>query len=261
MRDVVRLVIIAALGYLFGYFILGPLAHAEATPSRKIGLVKIVHGQKHKTYRIAILDQGYNPKLGIGLKLCLTGHFDYWSKKPIVGVHGNHGNFIASIIAEELAGVDYCAIIFQLEDPAPGERWLPNITDALRRLQSEDVTAVNMSYNGRQHQFSEANGMRALALKGTAMFVAAGNNNENLDYVCSSYPACYYMPNIYVCGALDHITALRAPYSNYGQKVTQWYLGFAALNGEEAYGTSFAVPRALSDYVRSLAAKDAASSQ
>jgi len=206
----------------------------------------------NQTIKIAIIDTGYTILEGRNLKLCSTGHYDFSTKTPYVGLSiGNHGTKVGSIIADELKAYDYCAIIYKVqtaEGIPPG-----NITKALRLALKQHVAAVNISLTGPEQDVDELAALSALTASGTRVFIAAGNEGTNLDNNCNTYPACYTIKNIEVIGAIDPTRHIRASYSNYGKRrITQWYSGDTYLDGEEDHGTSFASPRALSRYIRDL---------
>lgn len=208
--------------------------------------------------KIAIIDTGYlTPPPGVdipALKLCDTGHFNFDTKKPEVGVgYIAHGTIIGSIIAAELKNVNYCAVIYQIQ--VKGMISSKEVTEALNMASKEGITAVNVSLEGREYSFYERLAFKNLSDKGTLIFTAAGNRRLDLNEQCSSYPSCYRLKNIIVVGAIDEESEFKTGYSNYGYKVAVWYRGDVIWNGQKIQGTSFAAPRALSDFVYSFAAR------
>jgi subtilisin family serine protease len=206
---------------------------------------------KGQLIKIAIIDTGYNPMLATTkLKLCKTGHFDTRTGRDAVGFNGPHGTIVASIIAEELADINYCAVIYQVM----GNDGITTntIKQAFDRAKDSGFAAINLSVSGRVFSFYERRAIRAVADRGTMVFAAAGNDRINLDAFCSAFPACYGIPNMYVVGATIRNNEIPAPYSNYGKIVDIWLPGDFEWGTEVAEGTSFAAPRALADYVYSL---------
>lgn len=198
-------------------------------------------------YKIAILDTGYNPfTAGTKLKLCKSGHFDYRTNTATIGATGEHGTKVASIIAEELRNVDYCAVIYQVMN-RQNNMLDVNIVDALNRARASGAAAVNLSFVSQYPTIAERKALERLA-KGARLFVAAGNDKKNLDWYCDAFPACYDIPNMVVVGATD-TSGMTASYSNRGERINVWYFGGHRYGG---YGTSFAAPRALSAYVSGL---------
>lgn len=197
-------------------------------------------------YKIAIIDTGYT---GTKLKLCKTGHYDFMTNKPMVGFQTDqnipHGQYVGDIIAEGLKDVDYCAIIFQMKDDEGFNR-ISNYVSALLRIYTYKVTAVNISLNGPGTSILEREALKLVAEK-ARVFVAAGNDHQNLDFECDAFPTCYKIPNVYPIGALAK-DGTKARLSNRGSVIKEWYPG----NYKDEFGTSFATPRALVNYVRSL---------
>jgi subtilisin family serine protease len=196
---------------------------------------------EHLPLRIAIIDTGY---AGTKLKLCPSGHFDYMTKKPVVGSQSSHGTSVGDIIADGLVGIDYCAVIFQIRDKN-GYSTIDNYVDALERIAKGNFVALNISLAGGLQSVKERDALRAVAVKWTAVFVASGNDGKNLNYECDIFPACYDIPNVHPVGALDG-EGKQAKTSNRGTRINLWYSGVFM----GAYGTSFAAPRALVDYTR-----------
>jgi hypothetical protein len=216
--------------------------------------------------KIAILDTGYDAEYAkqIGaepLKLCPTGHYNFDTSKAEVGFlnqrlfegRGKHGTVVASIIAENLKRVNYCAIIYQIyKTPTILNSAIANAITALKMMEKEGVTAVNMSYGGYEPHSEEFAVMNHLSNKGTMFFVAAGNDHKDLSKQCRYFPACYDILNKVTVGAKNY--AGLCSVSNYGKIVT-YALGLppAYLKlKEKVCATSYAVPNALSDYVLSV---------
>lgn len=207
--------------------------------------------------KIAIIDTGYNPKLvpdGIAkLKLCSEGHYDFFTKRPVVNATHWHGTVTGSIIASFLRDVNYCAIIYQVADDAGISA--ENIAGALHMAAREGLTAINLSLEGTSFNSVERFAFYDVTSKGTIVFIAAGNRDKNLDIVCNSYPTCYHLPNTYIVGALSDEGDSKAGYSNYGKEVNAWYQGSVEFGGQIMRGTSFAAPRALGDFVQSFSSR------
>jgi subtilisin family serine protease len=210
-----------------------------------------VRAFKGEQIRIAIIDTGYNPLwTNEPLKLCKKGHYDFLKDKAEVGYTEPHGSIVASIIAEELRDVNYCAVIYQVMGPQGLNT--RTIKAAFNKAKHEGLAAINLSLNGRAYSFMERRSMKAVADRGTMIFTAAGNERLDLNTFCNSFPACYPIPNMYVVGATERDNEYPAPYSNYGKRVDIWMPGDYEIADQIVEGTSFAAPRALSDYVYSL---------
>jgi hypothetical protein len=212
---------------------------------------KLREARATQVFKIGIIDTGYNKMIDdMHVKLCDKGHYDFATGTPTVGHSHFHGTAVAQTMVSELEGVNYCLVIYQVGGPLgiTGE----NIAGALRRAQQEGLAAVNISLEGNAYSFDERTQLQRLADKGTAVFVAAGNRHLNLDDACFTYPSCYRLPNMYIVGATQDNGEFPATYSNYGSTVQVWEDGVVSFNGDALRGTSFASPRALGDYVRSL---------
>jgi hypothetical protein len=209
-----------------------------------------------ETLKIAIIDTGYDSSLittGPKLKLCKYGHYDFVKGTSTVGHTIEHGTRVAEILARELASVDYCAIIYSVYNPnTRGVSQMPDeyISMAYNKASYEGVVAINSSFDAPQASIVEREAIRDAIGRGATPFVVAGNRHMNLDNECLWFPACFDIVNMQVVGALKGDLTGRASYSNYGSRVKLWYSG--EYNSEER-GTSYAVPRAVADYVSRLA--------
>lgn len=224
-------------------------------------LPQILGDNRAKTpkWKIAIIDTGYMPGPGDPkLKLCPKGHYDFVANKPkIVETGISHGTYVANIIAAELKDVDYCALIYRVYAEDETSAVLINRSiRAYKAAAEEGAIAVNYSIQGFAHSYIERAVLEALTRDKFIMFVGAGNDNIDLDKQCLSYPSCYGLPRVIAVGAVcDSDPQTKTSYSNYGTKVNVWFSGMyydpAAKVRER--GTSFSAPRALSDYILSLA--------
>jgi subtilisin family serine protease len=223
----------------------------DETLTERYDAKELVRTYKGQQIRIAIIDTGYSPRFGsVPLKLCKTGHFDFMTSKPEVGSVSPHGSIVGAIIAEELQDVNYCAVIYQVVGPEG--LTATTVQKAFEKAKTSGIAAINLSLSGRAHSFAEKNAIKAVADRGTVIFAAAGNDQMDLGNFCNSFPACYSIPNMYVVGATERENSYPARYTNYGTKVTIWLPGDYEFQGQVVEGTSFAAPRALSDYVYSL---------
>lgn len=219
-----------------------------------------------KTIRVAIVDTGFIKQLGKpNVKLCKTGHYDFILNKPGIPVDilnkESHGTFISNIIAADLEDSNYCIVVYRVwQNDIETEPMFIRVQKALRMAAEDNVTAVNYSIQGLLYSATERAAFVKALSQGIKIFVAAGNDNQDLDQKCISYPACYKdLPSgMYVVGAVtDSDPMAVASYSNHGSRIDVWKYGsyIDQDRGMYARGTSFAAPRALSDYVRSLQAE------
>lgn len=225
----------------------------DTTVSDKI--VKSLATGLEARYVIAILDTGYNPaEATTKLKLCDKGHYDARTKTNNPNWSSIHGTRVANIIAEKLKDVDYCVQVINYWIPGEDLANVEAVGNALEQVGKEARVpdAMNISSEGFGSNSKEEAAMRRLAEAGTQFFVAAGNSSKNLDLMCTSYPACYDIDNLTVVGMQDDVDPkVKSKQSNYGKRVDVWAPGYALdKEGNKcAEGTSFAAPRALSEYI------------
>lgn len=204
-----------------------------------------------KQIRIGIIDTGYQYDFsGIPLKLCNDGHYDFLNRTETVGHTLEHGTRVANIIAENLQNVDYCAVILQVYGTKDINT--DKVGQALLRAIDARVDVVNISLSGRDPLPLEKQALNLALNKGIKVFIASGNMSTNLDKDCTFFPACYRLRGMTVVGALNYETKLRANYSNYGGVVNEYYNGYSVYHNKLDNGTSYATPRALSNYVLKL---------
>lgn len=214
------------------------------------------HADQEPRYKIAVIDSGYDPARAYEpAKLCKTGHYDFFTKTANVAYYHVHGTHVADVLVEKLKDVDYCLIIFQVftetfsDGPKAGAK---DIAQALHDSIGLGVTAINMSFGSFVAVKEEEQALKATATVPIPAFVAAGNDHMDLDKKCGYFPACYSAKNIVIVGAQDiDVPKMHAEYSNYGKRVSVWAPGYFN-KGEESgwkYGTSYAAPRALAEYI------------
>lgn len=211
----------------------------------------LAHADHQPKYKIAIIDTGYDALLvhGPKLKLCKYGHFNFANGKNEIGNVSPHGTYVASIIAKELENVDYCAVIYNVVMSYGLEIPTENVISAFYKASYEDVNAINASYDGNIRSVAERESVRDAAKRVSRIFVAAGNNNLNLDIDCLAFPACFDVPNMFPVGAMKADGSARLSSSNYGSRIKLWFNG---VYSDTHKGTSFAAPRALASYILSL---------
>lgn len=253
---VIGVIVIAFLGMSIGTHL------STALPLNSPSSAPTINNKTDKNVlKIAIIDTGYSAALAKAnnyepLKLCDEGHYDYTAASDTVGFNQKHGTIVGSIIAEKLKNVKYCALIYQvMVSPVLVHRGA--IGDALNKAYQAGAKYVNISLTGEvPDSFERAAIESFIANKNRFVFVAAGNESRNLDKRCNSFPACYSFPGfLYTVGATDyknnHLSS-----SNYGNRVNLWYPGIMNWDNGLEFGTSFASPRALSDFAYDYAVKN-----
>ncbi len=208
-------------------------------------------------YKIAVIDTGYDPaRAHVPAKLCKIGHYDSLTKTANINYYHPHGTQVVDLIAEKLKDVDYCIVIFQTMTTGNSKKPEATPEDIAKALNDSiglGITAVNLSLSSETPAAAEEDGIKNVATARIPMFIAAGNKHRNLDYGCVAYPACYRYKNIVIVGAQDeNFPNTPSPISNYGKRVTVWAPGYYHMGDEsewQASATSYAAPRALSEYI------------
>jgi hypothetical protein len=197
--------------------------------------------------RIGVIDSGYTYSGMANPVFCKYGSLDLTTGKKEVGSDSSiHGSVVVDIIADFLHknDVDYCIVLVKLD-----VRQEEQFYSAIKGLKAAKVSYVNLTSVSEEWSFLDRAAMSSLPE--ATFFVAAGNDQMNLNEFCNSFPSCYKLPNVHVVGALDKYFR-RAFYSNYGAVVDMWFLGdfFHPIHRRLIQGTSFAAPRALARYVK-----------
>lgn len=214
-------------------------------------------------FKIAVIDTGYRPDTAaVPAKLCDSGHFDYFTNTANLNYVHPHGTLIASLIAEKLHDVDYCLVIYQVAYSGNGRAYQKDIADAVNRAIGEGVIAINVSLTEKSISVEPERQAFEFASKANIpVFIAAGNASQDLDKNCDFYPTCYRFPNEIIVGAQDPMEPTKhAQSSNYGKVVQAWAPNWYDDGDTQETGTSFAVPRALAEYVLYLSSHQPARS-
>lgn len=180
--------------------------------------------QTTKLLKIAVLDSGFTrSELSKDLPLCKTGHKDFTTTG--LGDNHGHGTHITNIIYNRIRGLQYCFIIIKWYDPNTPHYFIQNSSyRAFEYLNSIDVDVINYSGGGIGSDIREKKEIWKLLRKSVKVFVAAGNESDDLDKKCNYYPACYHLHGLRVVGNLD-TNGTRWKSSNYGKVVTDWRIG------------------------------------
>ena len=172
-----------------------------------LGLMNVANASETRI-RIAIIDSGVDLKQAKEY-MCKTGNYDF-TGYGLQDVYG-HGTNIAGIFAKRINPKTHCLMIVKFfHTTATG------IESALEYIQQFKPKYVNLSLTGRFPSAIEEHAIHSLLNSGAVIAVAAGNEGQNLDQNCNSYPACYNIqdPKYIVVGSRGAMS------SNYGGPVT-----------------------------------------
>lgn len=208
--------------------------------------------QYRKLTRIAVIDSGFTPIpfSTSGLKLCKKGHFDFTEDKESIGVDMlGHGSYVTDLIENNADTKSICFIILKVFD-GRGASKLEWIKSAMQRAKKYKAIAINMSLGIFQHDYELRQITKMITTRGIKIFASAGNSSNDLNEYCNTYPVCFkgINKNLVVVGALN-VYGDPAKYSNKGIRVSVWRFGDIQNGGR---GTSFAAPRALGTWIKSL---------
>ncbi len=195
-------------------------------------LPSISESKPNKIIRIAVLDSGFTrTEYSKNVKLCETGHKDFTG----TGLEDNHGHgtHIVNTIVSNLKTDNYCIILVKWYDPNTIPP--PTNSKAFEYLNDIDVDIVNYSAGGPSHSEYEDYVLAGLLESGVKIFVAAGNDSQNLDKKCNYYPACYRLRKLEVVGNIQK-DGKRRPSTNYGKVVTRWEIGVDVVQDTGKYG-------------------------
>lgn len=201
--------------------------------------------------RVAVIDTGYNGMFAtpqLRSQLCKDGHYDVTLDQPVLGFDLiGHGTHVANLLFETAGVDDSCLLVYKIIDP-----FIPSPEDAIYRalVQAYKASAnvINISASTNKFSAKEQRALQILTKKGVQIFLSAGNESDNLNDVCKTYPSCYrnLNSNFHIVGALDNAGLVEA-YSNRGLKVDIYEYGIIEGVGR---GTSFASPRAAGNFIR-----------
>ena len=238
MNIVDRVILIIALG-IAGFtigFLAGELAKAETLDDK---------------YKIAIIDTGFTfvPFSTAGFKLCDSGHYDFDTNTATVGEDTiGHGAYVTALVNHYANSNKICFMIYKVfgKNVRNGHK---AIDSAMIKAYKAGAKAINMSLYMTQYSERTRKIVRHITKNGVKIFVSSGNSGTDMNKTCYTYPVCYkgINKNMVVVGATDYYGRV-ARYSNVGTRVDIYQYGDLG----RARGTSFASPRALGDYIRSL---------
>lgn len=182
-------------------------------------------GNCHLPLKVAIIDTGLDlTDIRFAGHICEKGHFNFVDNSDKVDDLHGHGTHVAGLIEKYAGEGNYCFLVYKYySDANPGKVNLSNEILAIKKATSEGATIVNFSGGGPEFDEEEY-----LAIKRNpriTFIVAAGNENENIDYPTGYfYPASYHLQNVIVIGNINK-DAKKADSSNYGKRVNATEMG------------------------------------
>lgn len=204
-------------------------------------------------YRVAVIDTGFTflPFDTTGFKVCKDGHYDYVTDTKTIGPDAvGHGSYVTSLINTEMGDANVCFMIYRIYGSAVP---LSAMGSAIARAYRSGAKAINISMSINTHLPRLQRIVKAVTKRGVKIYTSAGNDSVNMNKYCTTAPACMkgIGRNLVVVGATDS-HGDPSMYSNKGSlKVDIWEYGDLG----RARGTSFASPRALGRYLKSLKLK------
>jgi hypothetical protein len=206
-----------------------------------IGLVIIAFAVAHAgTTRVAIIDDGMSVDVqnAIPQILCEDGHKDFVTGMDLVGeTLGGHGDLVTFSLVMNARRAKYCIMMYRINTVA-------NVIDAINTATDRGAKFINISLTIGTYVRALDLAIKRASDKGIKIFVAAGNDKQNLNEVCNIYPQCLHYRNLIVIGATNPENELEN-YSNFGSIFVNRYKYGRSFGG--ARGTSFASPTALGE--------------
>ncbi len=190
-----------------------------------IGFLLLGLSSPKKKARVAVIDSGLDiTDTRFSPYLCPDESKDFTGTG--LEDHMGHGSHISGLIIKYAKNANFCLIILKytnLITDSP-EQNTKNLNSLYYYLYQVNPDVVNFSGGG--DTFLETEALAIRDLKDTKFFVAAGNENKNIDKYLY-YPASLNYPNIFAIAALDNY--IKASFSDWGNKVI-WMPGVNILS-------------------------------
>lgn len=155
--------------------------------------VLLVNSAQAKTLRIAVLDTGYSGPI---THLCATGHYDFTTFTPTVGLDTiGHGTTVTRAIEQYAGDKDFCILVFKVFGQ---EQVATLIISAMLQAVASNANVMNLSFEGGNPLAPEQEALTYALIKHLSVFVAAGNASKDLNAKCDVYPACYNVKGLHV---------------------------------------------------------------
>lgn len=244
MRKVLDLLVIGVLGFVFGYLLAIvltlptiPKEDTEPKPEVKKPITLIP---------VAVIDSGFDEAAlkKSKVKLCPKGHYDATYEDYTIGYDWTkvqHGTKMAALVSKYSKG-RACLVLIKALDHDPYIQNIVYINRALKHLilMKDYVKIASLSYSGPQYNQQERVSMMQLSYSNkVAMFVAAGNDDIDLDLNCSIYPACYRAIDRKVVVSADNVS-----HFNRGSVVNLWENGLELGIGGTSIAAAIAAGKA-----------------
>ena len=178
--------------------------------------------------KIAIVDTGTDQTDYIKPFLCKGGHISLVDDNALVDTNeSKHGTNIAWLVTQGLDSRKYCVIMIKFWDPKKEDNTnLANVIFGIKYATQMKAKYLNLSLFGTLPSATEERALRQALDAGVKVAVSAGNDGNNLDIECKSYPPCYHLDStkFHVVG-YNQVDGTRAKLSNYGSVVQFYEIG------------------------------------
>lgn len=205
-----------------------------------IFLMLFVPSVSAATIKVAIIDSGIK-RTEIKAQFCPESK-DFQDGRD--DEDQTHGTIVAKVLSEGLENLDYCIMDLRVFNDSKGTNY--DVTQAIRHATKHGAAIINLSLSGPLPSVFERLAIEDAVSKNITLFVAAGNEAQNLNIKCNSYPACYNLDKIIVVG--DNCTNV----SNYGSIVRIIACSRAEYKDTYNYGTSFSTPKIVNLFLKTL---------
>jgi len=190
-----------------------------------------------KRKRIGVLDTGIQPHILNKKYMCKDMPF-YDLFGDGLDYHG-HGTNIVGLIGERIDSSKYCITSYNLSKNSG----LVSSNFLLYKMSKHNLVGLNLSLASKGYDGVEEKFLNDLSEQGVKIFIAAGNNKQNLNMNCDVYPACHkiLIKSIIIVGSKDR------GYSNFGD-IVDIELDGTKKGSPEMSGTSQATAIATGKY-------------
>lgn len=194
----------------------------------------VAHSECNRPTIVAVVDSGLNLKDDRFARYLCKGKSKDFTDEGIEDIVG-HGTHVSGLITQGMPR-GFCIMVVKYYSAyASGIVNLKREVEAIKWAAKQGADIVNISGGGPQFQEDEY-----IAIKANPQMtfvVAAGNDNNNIDYPFNEYyPASYKLKNVIAVGArkesftsffstLETSSTEKTKSSNFGKTVKAWELG------------------------------------